>query len=135
MELPKRRILMNVFFKAQFNYCPFASMFHLCSLNNKIDRLLKRRLRIHYNDKRSSFEELSVRDHSFSVHRNNIHTVATEMYKVVNDITPEIINDVFKLRDDTDYALRHTKQFLVDPFYSVFNGNELASYLGLKIWE
>ena len=22
MELPKRRILMNAFFKAQFNYCP-----------------------------------------------------------------------------------------------------------------
>ena len=28
MELPKRRILVNAFFKAQFNYCPAVWMFH-----------------------------------------------------------------------------------------------------------
>ena len=39
IELPKRRILMNVFFKAQFNYYPIIWMFHSCSLNNKINRL------------------------------------------------------------------------------------------------
>ena len=37
MELPKRRILMNAFFRAQFNYCPAVWMFHNCSLNNKIN--------------------------------------------------------------------------------------------------
>ena len=84
MELPKRRILMNAFFKAQFNYCPIVWMFHSRSLNNKINRLHERCLRIIYNDKRSSFEELLVKDNSFSVHHNNIHTLAIEMYKVVN---------------------------------------------------
>ena len=39
MELPKRHILMNAFFKAQFNYCPIISMFHSLCLNNKIKRL------------------------------------------------------------------------------------------------
>ena len=37
MALPKGQILINAFFKAQFNYCPFISMFHSCSLNNKIN--------------------------------------------------------------------------------------------------
>ena len=37
MELPKRRILMNAFFRVQFNYCPAVWMFHNCSLNNKIN--------------------------------------------------------------------------------------------------
>ena len=37
MELPKRRILMNVCFKAQFNYCPAVWKFHNLSLNNKIN--------------------------------------------------------------------------------------------------
>ena len=41
MELPKRRILMNAFFKAQFNYCPIIWMFHSHCLNNKINRLMK----------------------------------------------------------------------------------------------
>ena len=39
MELPKRRILMNAFFKAQFIYCPIIWMFHNRCLNNKINRL------------------------------------------------------------------------------------------------
>ena len=42
MELPKRRILMNAFFKAEFNYCPIIWMFHSRSLNNKINRLHER---------------------------------------------------------------------------------------------
>ena len=73
MELRKRRILMNAFFKAQFNYCPIVWMFHTHSLNNKISRLHERCLRIIYNDKRSNFEELLVKDNSVSIHQINIH--------------------------------------------------------------
>ena len=57
------------------------------------------------------------------------------MCKVANGISPEIMNKVFKLREETDYHLRHTTQFLVDPIHSVFNGSESASYLCPKIWE
>ena len=135
MELPKIRILMNAFFKAQFNYCPIVWMFHSRSLNNKINRLHERCLRIIYNDKRSRFEELLVKDNSLSVHHNNIHTLAIEMYKVVNGISPEIMNDVFKVRNETHYHLRHASQFLIEPIHSVFNGSESASYLGPKFWK
>ena len=134
MELTKRRILMNAFFKAQFNYCPPVWMFHSRSLNNKINRLHERCLRIIYNDKHSNFEELLVKDNSVSIHHNYIHTLAIEIYKVANGICPEIMNDIFKLRENTHYNLRGTSQFLVDPIHSVFNGSESASYLGPKIW-
>ena len=135
MELPKRSILMNAFFKAQFSYCPAVWMFHNHSLNNKINRLYERCLRIIYNYKHSNFEELLVKDNSVSIHHNNIHTLAIEMYKVANDMSPEIMKDIFKLKENTHYNLRHTSQFLVDPIDSVFNGSESASYLGPKIWE
>ena len=115
MELTKRRILMNAFFKAQFNYCPPVWMFHSRSLNNKINRLHERCLRIIYNDKHSNFEELLVKDNSVSIHHNYIHTLAIEIYKVANGICPEIMNDIFKLRENTHYNLRVTSQFLVDP--------------------
>ena len=42
MELPKRRLLLNEFFKVQFDYCPVVWMFHSRSLNNKINRLHER---------------------------------------------------------------------------------------------
>ena len=57
------------------------------------------------------------------------------MYKVVNGISPEIMNKVFKLREEPHYHLRHTTQFLVDPIRSDFNDSESASSLGPKIWE
>ena len=60
MELPKRRILMNAFFKSHFNYCPNIWMFHSRTLNNKINRLHERCLRIIYNNKISNFEELCL---------------------------------------------------------------------------
>ena len=123
------------FFKAKFNYCPVIWMFHSRSLNNKIYRLHERYLLIIYNDKRSTYEELLGKDNSVLVHHNNIHAIATKMYEVVNGITPEITNEVFKLREETHYHLRHTTQFLVNPILSVFNGCESVSYLSPKIWE
>ena len=135
MELLKRHILVNAFFKAQFNFCPAVWMFHNRSLNNKINRLHERCLRIIYNNKHSNFEELLVKDNSASIHHNNIPTLAIEMYKVANGMSPEIINDIFKLRENTHYNLRHSSQFLVDPVHSVFNVSESASCLGPKIWN
>ena len=84
MELPKRHILMNAFFKAQFNYCPVIWMFRSCSFNNKINRLHERCLRIIYNDKCSIFEDFLAKGNSVSVHHNNIHAITIEMYKVVS---------------------------------------------------
>ena len=87
----------------------------------------------YHNDKRSSFDELLVKDNSVSVHHNNIHTLVIEMYTVANGMSSEIMNDVFMLRDETHH-LKHAAQFLVDPIHSVFNGSESAPYLGPKFW-
>lgn len=135
MDLSKKRILMNAFFYSQFNYCPVIWMFHSCILNNKINRLHERCLRIVYNDKQSSFEELLNKDSSVSIHHRNIQSLAIEMYKVASGISPELLNEVFQLRGENHYNLRHTSQFIIPPVNTVFNGSESAFYLGPKILE
>ena len=75
---------MNAFFKFQFSYCPLSWMSHSRTLNNKINRLHERCLRIIYNDNTSSFTDLLVIDNSVSMHRRNIQVLATELYKFVN---------------------------------------------------
>ena len=62
----KKRILMNAFFTSQFSYCPLVWMCHSSTNNNKINRLYERSLRIVYNDKQSSFNELLEKDGSVS---------------------------------------------------------------------
>ena len=56
MDLSKRKFLMNAFFNSQFSCCPFVWMFHNCALNNKMNRLHERCLRIMYNFWRTSWK-------------------------------------------------------------------------------
>ena len=54
----KLRLLMRAFVTSQFQYCPLVWMFHSRKMNNKINRLHERALRIAYKDHASSFESL-----------------------------------------------------------------------------
>ena len=124
---------MNVIFNSQFNCCPTIWMLHSRSLNNKINRLQERCLRMIYNDKQSNFEELLVRDNSVSIHHRNIQRLAIQMYMVTNAMSPNIMSEIFQLRESTHYHLRHTSQFMAHPIHGVYNGSESASYLGPEI--
>ena len=92
---------MNAFFTSQFSFCPLAVMCHSRTNNNKINRFHERCLRIVYNNKQSSFNELLEKDGSVSIHMRNIQIVATEMYKRINNLSPPIMNRVFKLNSDS----------------------------------
>ena len=55
MDLNKRRNLMKAFTTSQFSYCPLIWMFHSRSLNNKINWVHERALRLVYQNKLISF--------------------------------------------------------------------------------
>ena len=54
---------------------------------NKTNWLHERSLRIIYNDKGSSFEDLLEKDNS--IHHKNLHVLETEMLKVYSTTSPE----------------------------------------------
>ena len=110
-------------------------MYHSRALNNKINRLHKRCLRIIYNDKQLTFEELLEKDDSVSVHIRNLQTLAIEMYKVMNGSSAEIVMKIFWIREENRYNLRHQNTFKRPIVNSVYNGVETVSFMGLKIWE
>ena len=62
MSFNKRRTLMKAFIESQFNYCPLIWMFHSRTMNNKINRIHERALRLVYSDHVSSFNELLKKD-------------------------------------------------------------------------
>ena len=81
MNLTKRKLLMNSFFTSQFNYCPLVWMCHHRTINNKINRLHERCLRIVYNDNKSSFPELLDKDKGVTIHVKNVRALAVERVK------------------------------------------------------
>ena len=78
MNRQKRRIL-KYFVTSQFGYCPSIWMFHTRRLNNKINTILERALRMTYQDHISTFQELLNKDDSVSIHHRNLQFLATDM--------------------------------------------------------
>ena len=133
MDLPKRRIIMKAFINSQFGYCPLIWMSHSRNLNNRINRIQERALRIVYNDKNATFDELLEKDKSVTVHSRNLQILATEMFKVRNGLGPEILNDVFQINVSL-YNLRNS-EFKTENVKTVHYGTESLSFLGPKIWK
>ena len=58
----KKKIILNSFFNAHFNYCSLILMFHSYTSNNKAKHLQERCLRLMYSNKNSSHETLTGKD-------------------------------------------------------------------------
>ena len=101
MEIGKKRILINTSLASHFSYCPLVWMCHSRTNKNKINRLHERCLRTVYNDKQSSFNELLKKDGSVSIHMRNTQILATERHKLINNLSPPIMNRVFKRNCDS----------------------------------
>ena len=88
MNVSKTRIFMKPFIESQFGDCPLIWMFNSRELNNEINCIHERALRITYNDKSSSYGELLTKDRSVTIHHRNIRALATEIYKVMHGNCP-----------------------------------------------
>ena len=135
MSLPKKKLLWNSFFNAQFNYFPLVWMLHSRSNNNKIKHLHDRCLCNVYQDRQNSYENLLVKDGTVSMHHWNIQALAIEMYKIKNDLSTEILSNVFTQRTQNHYSLWNASDFQIPFVRTVNHGTESISYLGPKFWH
>ena len=126
---------MKSFFEAKFNYYPFIEMLQSRRNNTVIRNLHERCLRLVYNDKKSSYEELLTKDGSVSIHHRNIQALATEFYKIKNGYSPELFIEIFARETESHYNLRRCNDFRVPSIRTVYHGSESISFLGPKIWN
>ena len=89
MCLEKRKTFMKAFVTSKFEFYPLVWMFHSRGLNNRINVLYERGLRITYGDRLSSFQDLLKKDNLVSIHYKNIRGLKTEMFKLKNNIATE----------------------------------------------
>ena len=127
-------LIINQQTNIKFYYCPLIWMFHSRIMNNKINHLYERCLRLLYGDKLSSFAKLLEQDQSVTIHTRNLQILATEMFKVYRNISPPILCEIFHRRHK-NYNLRINSDFAMPNGRSAFHGNESISHLGPKIWD
>ena len=136
MTLNQRKIIMKTFILSHFGYCPLVWMFHSRKLNHRINRIHERALRMVYKDNESSFENLLIKDDSFTIHERNIQTLAIELYKVAYGLSPEIMKLILPLQDHAAHPARLREEtFMSRNVKSVRNGTETLAHIGPKIWS
>ena len=94
--LPKRRMRMKLFITSHFGHFSSIWMFHSRQLNNKINSIHEKALRITFNDSKSTFEESLDKENSASIRHRNLQVLATKMFKIKNITAPELLNEDFK---------------------------------------
>ena len=68
---------MKAFITSQFSYCPLIWMLHSRTLNNRINNIHERALRLTYKE-----NKLLEKDHSVTVHQKDLEVLGTEIFKV-----------------------------------------------------
>ena len=101
-----KRLLLNSVIKSHFSYCPLIWMFCSRSLNNLINRIHERALRLILNDNVSTFQDILEITKEKMIHQNNLKNLAKEIYKFFNDLSPPILNGAFMIRN-SKYNLRN----------------------------
>ena len=133
IDKDKLKVLMKAFIESQFNYCPLIWMFHNRTMNNRINNIQERALRITYGDYKSSFEQLLRIDNSFTIHERNLQRLVTEIYKIKNDLAPIFMKNIF--RDSTNtYNLCNKTTMKTSNVKTVYWGTETITFRGPQIW-
>ena len=128
---------MKAFITSQFSYCPRVWMFHSRTLNNRINKIHERVLRLVYKTETFlSFDDLLKRDRSVSIHQKNLQILATEIHKhkTKYDRGPKIMKDTFRFIQKP-YNLRNDPELQRRRNRTVYFGTESISSLAPKIWE
>ena len=104
--------------------------------NSKIQHLHERCVRLIYNDKSSCYEEQLEKDKSVSVRHKNLQSIITEIFKIKDNISPEIPSKVFLQIRESLYNLTVNQDFLIpSSVRTVYHRTESISYLVPKIWD
>ena len=84
-----------------------------------------------YEDYTTTYDDLLKRDGSVRIHHKNIQLVAVEMFKVKNDLCPELMKCLFQINPNA----RDGHTFVIPNVNSEYMGKLSLSYYGPVVWE
>ena len=98
MTVEKLNLLINSFIRSQFSYCPLIWMFCNRTSMNKINKIQERCLRLISNDYTTRPNDLLLFSNEISTHQRCINFLMVEVYKFLNGLSPDIMNEVFSVQ-------------------------------------
>ncbi len=134
LDTEQLKRIMKAFILSQFNYCPLVWMFCDRTLNNKINHIHERALRITYKDMRTDFDTMLLRDNSVPLHIRNLQLLMTEVFKTKLSLNPSFMKDIF-VEKQVSYGLRGCHNLSLPQARTTCYGLETISFLGCRLWQ
>ena len=136
MNFEEKKILINSYFMANFNYCPLVWMLSNASSLKKIENLQKRALRFLCNDYEISYEELLSKSSTSSMNVKRLRPLCVELCKTINKLNPDFVRDLFKLRfTNRPVREKYKMNMIIPEFNQVSYGKKSLRTFGPKLWN
>ena len=100
-----KRVFINSYVISNFHYCPLVWIFSTAKSLNKIESLQKRAFRFLYNDYSISYEGLLEKAGKVKFSVNRLRNACVEIYKSINKLNPEFMNNIFKVKENKRYQI------------------------------
>ena len=111
-------------------------MFSSAKSLNKIESLQKRALRFLYDNYDSSYESLLKLARKSTMNVTRLRSLCSEIFKMLNNINPAFMNEIFELRKTKRAVQNQYKLNLEVPIMNqVTFGAKSIKYLGPNIWN
>jgi hypothetical protein len=133
-DLKEKEKIYNTFIISKFNYCPI--IWHFCgkACTKKIEKIQERALRFMFNDKISTYSSLLEKCGYATLHVRRIKTIASEVFKSLNDLNPIFMSEMFTVKD-ISYDLRDSNILFQPKFKKITYGKNTFKYYGSHIWN
>lgn len=108
LDVQTKLLLYKSFIQCHFNYCPL--VWHSCGITNtkRMERLQYRALRFVFSDFNSPYEVLLSKAKMPTLELSRMRSIANEVFKAINNISPPFICDMFANSHPThSYNLRN----------------------------
>ena len=127
-------VIYNSFIASIFSHCPLAWHFCSASSTNKLEKVQERALRFINNDHTSSLNDLLKSTNTQPLHVRMIKQMACEVFKIINKMSPEYINDLVEIKTSL-YDFRAEKQAAVLRVNTTRNGLRSFRSDVARVWN
>ena len=127
-------VIYNSFIASNFSYCPLAWHFCTVSSTNKLEKVQERALRFINNDHTSSLNDLLKSTNTQPLHVCRIKQMACEVFKIINKMSPEYINDLVEIKTST-YNFRAEKQIEISRVNKTRYGLRSFRSEAARVWN
>jgi ribonuclease P/MRP protein subunit RPP40 len=127
-------VIYKSFIASNFNYCPL--VWHFCNKTstNKLERIQERAIRFVYNDFKTPVNVLLNKAGLEHLHIRRIKNLASESFKIINKLSPTILQDLVSEKQ-LPYSLRRSCTAELPRVNTTQYGLKSFRYEASRIWN